>query len=554
MPKFETHPDGKTTLAYPLFHPRSRRPTPLTVSGEEFRREFPRESDHVEFKEGVSERAVQASAVAFSNSGGGVILIGVDDSGRVRGREARAGTADAIHTALSGAHDLGRYDLHALDIEGVAITLAAVARREQGFAQTSNGRVLVRRGTQDLPLFGSELQRLINERSTSRYETTLTDIPLDSVSPSLLRRVSEAHGWEARLPPREHLEHAGLVRDGRLTVAGALHLLDQPSVALGKAYVEVRRYPDDETADYDRREEIQGPLEEQLLSATRAVADHLGTELVVLGVRRYDLPRIPEVVIREAIANALAHRSYEAAGTPVLIELRPATVQVISPGALPEPVTVSNIRETSAARNLDVIKVLRRYGLAEDAGRGVDVMQDTMRSEMLEPPTFRDTGHSVVVVLPIRSAVAPIERAWIRELEGRGTLEGSDRLVLVHAARGEPLTNARVRSLVKTDSLGAREILRRLCDRGFLKQHGQRGGATYSLVGSLRPPAGMRLGPDELATLVESLAVDGPIQNADVRRVTGLDRAETLALLDRLVREGRLLRTGLRRGARYHRP
>ena len=58
----------------------------------------------------------------------------------------------------------------------------------------------------------------------------------------------------------------------------------------------------------------------------------------------------------------------------------------------------------------------------------------------------------------------------------------------------------------------------------------------------------MRLGPDELASLVESLAADGPIQNADVRRATGLDRAESLAVLDRLVREGRLIRTGARRG------
>jgi ATP-dependent DNA helicase RecG len=181
-------------------------------------------------------------------------------------------------------------------------------------------------------------------------------------------------------------------------------------------------------------------------------------------------------------------------------------------------------------------------------------MQDTMRSEMLEPPEFSDTGHSVEVVLPIRTAVAPVERAWIRELESRGELEGSDRLVLVHAARGEALTNARVRAVVQTDSQGSREVLRRLRDQGFLQQHGQRGGATYTLAGALRPPAGLRLGPEELASLVERLADEGSIQNADVRRATGLDRVESLAVLDRLVGEGRLIRSGQRRGTRYRRP
>jgi ATP-dependent DNA helicase RecG len=137
-----------------------------------------------------------------------------------------------------------------------------------------------------------------------------------------------------------------------------------------------------------RRCEVDGPLHHVLEETVRRVARELGTELVVLGTRRYELSRLPDVVLREAIANALAHRSYEAAGTAVRVELRPSAVVVRSPGGLPEPVTVENIRETTAARNVVVIRVLRALGLAEDVGRGVDVMQDTMAAEMLEPPSF----------------------------------------------------------------------------------------------------------------------------------------------------------------------
>lgn len=75
-------------------------------------------------------------------------------------------------------------------------------------------------------------------------------------------------------------------------------------------------------------------------------------------------------------------------------------------------------------------------------------------------------------------------------------------------------------------------------------QHGQRGGSTYALARSLRPPAGLRLTPRELDDLVERLADDGPITNSDVRRATGLDRVDSLAILDRLVSDGRLVRTG----------
>jgi ATP-dependent DNA helicase RecG len=161
--------------------------------------------------------------------------------------------------------------------------------------------------------------------------------------------------------------------------------------------VELLRFPEDATAYHDRREEIRGPVHHILEQAVSRVMDELGTELVVLGTRRYELPRLPEVVLREAIANALAHRSYEAAGTAVRIELRPSLLVVRSPGGLPEPVTVENIREATAARNLVVIRILRHLGLAEDAGRGVDVMQDTMAAEMLDPPRFHDHGREVVV-------------------------------------------------------------------------------------------------------------------------------------------------------------
>jgi ATP-dependent DNA helicase RecG len=316
----------------------------------------------------------------------------------------------------------------------------------------------------------------------------------------------------------------------------------------------VLRFPDDSSVDYDRREQVDGPLHHVLEETVRRVARELGTELVVLGTRRYELSRLPDVVLREAIANALAHRSYEAAGTAVRVELRPSAVVVRSPGGLPEPVTVENIRETTAARNRVVIRVLRALGLAEDVGRGVDVMQDTMAAEMLEPPRFRDSGHEVVV----ETADPQRGRARRARLDPRtrttGTLRGLDRIALVHAARGETLTNKRVRQLATVDAHAARDVLHRLRDQGFLEQHGQRGGASYRLSGTLRPPAGLRLSPEELADVVAQLAEGGPISNSDVRAATGLDRAEALGVLDRLLRERRLVRTGQRRGAKYHRP
>jgi ATP-dependent DNA helicase RecG len=544
---------AQRNLSYPVFHPARHGPIPLTLTADEFSSEFRSEGQHVEFKTGVGARQLQDTVVSFSNADGGVILIGVTDDGEVVGRALDAGTTDAIHQVMRDVRDPGRYDIQSVLIRDKPVAVLAVARRQEGFAQTSAGIVRVRRGTRDEAIFGADLQRLINERSPTRFEATPTRASVDDVASDLAGELAAAFAWDPD-NLKDRLQESGYVEGGQLTVAGALYLLADPATNLGKAYVEILRYRNDDSVDYDRRVEIRGPLHRVLSEAVEAIMAELGTELVVLGVRRFELPRVPEVVLREAVANALAHRSYEIDRTSVRVELRPGSVRVISPGGLPEPVTVDNMREASAPRNLAVIRALRRFGLAEDAGRGIDVMQDAMQEEMLDAPQFEDHGHEVEVILPIRSAVAPIERAWIRELERRGTLAGPDRLVLVHAARGETLTNARVRAILQVDAHGARDVLHHLRDEGFLEQRGQRGGASYHLSGSLRPPAGLRLGPAELADLVEGLAAEGPISNETVRDATGLDRGEALAVLKRLVEAGRLVQTGRRRGTRYHIP
>lgn len=540
-------------MAYPPFHPANPAPVPLFMSTVEFARAFPSESDFLERKSGFSRSAVQEAVVAFSNAGGGLILIGVDDAGKIVGRELSASLLDDIHRAIGEAHDPGRYSVNELNVDGKPVIGVAVARRVEGFSQTSSGRVLVRRGTMKVGLFGSELAQFINARSLQRFEETDARVGLDAADPELLSELATTFGWSRDIPERL-AEHGLVLGEGqdRLTVAGALYLNADPAEWLGKALVEVFRYPA-EGAEYDRRLEIRGPLHRQLQRTVDEVMSELGSELVVLGVRRYDLPRLPQVVLREAVANALAHRSYEMQGTSIRIQVYPHLVRIVSPGGLPEPVTVDNIRETQAARNYRVITVLRRFGLAEDAGRGVDVMVDSMLEEMLDPPVFDDSGHSVAVTLPIRSVVTPAERAWVREVETRGLIELKDRILLVHAARGERLTNSRVRELGGVDADEARRALQRLRDTDFLVQHGSRGGASYTLNESLAPPAGLRLTRQALKDLILQLATaDGPpLTNARVREPTGLDRAEALRLLDELVSEGLLERVGTRRGTRY---
>jgi hypothetical protein len=140
-----------------------------------------------------------------------------------------------------------------------------------------------------------------------------------------------------------------------------------------------------------------------------------------------------------------------AAGTCVGVELRPSVVIVRFPGGLPESVTVENIRKASAARN-------RASGRGSTSSSAATRCADLTGSPSSTPP------------------------------------------------EASALTNKQLRERLPVDSDEAREILHRLRDEGFLEQRGQRGGATYRLTGTLRPPSGLPLSLDELDAVVLSAA------------------------------------------------
>lgn len=541
-------------MAYPPFHERGPRTAPLVMSTEDFARAFPGETDHVEFKQGIPEEKVREAVAAFSNADGGVVLLGVRDDGTVTGLDVTGETEARVHRLVLGLHDPGRYLLHKLSVSDRTVLVVSVQQRRDGFTQLADGRVLLRRGAMNSPLFGAELRSFVASRSLSRFEATPVAVELSAADAGLLDRVRGAYGW-SESDNVARLHEAGLVEglgsSPKLTVAGALSLTSDPATILGKAYVEIFRFRDG-TNSYDKRVEVRGPIDAQVAQTVRQVMDELGSDMVILGVRRFELPRIPEHVLREAVANAVAHRDYEVSGQAVRVEIWPDRLVIRSPGGLPEPVTLANIREQNAPRNLDTIKLLRRYRLAEDAGMGIDVMEDGMEAALLERPTFTSDGSYVAVSFTLHSTVTPQERAWIGEIEQRGHITSSDRVVLLHAARGEVLTNGRVRELLGVDSVHARASLTRLRDLGYLAHSGERAGSSYTLARDLGPPRGLELGPLELRSLILSVARDdGRVTNEAIRARTGLERAPVLAVLNALVQSGELARHGERRGSYY---
>lgn len=524
----------------------------------QFEASFPDENSFVEWKTGISRKQIQRSIVAFSNAEGGVLMLGVDDHGRLTGKPLDAGLEKTLWQIINDVESPGPIEINPLTVEDAEITVLSIGRRTQGLAQTSDGTALIRKGKQNLPLIGTALAELASVRAYVSFDSSPSSWSLADADPELIAHLCEALDIDSGLDEAhraEVLEGRGLVvrRSGAatLTRAGALFAVPQAPNELGKCFVEVFRFPS--TADeHDLRVKFEGTPAQQVGAATAWIDNELGFDLVVVRHRRHELRRLPVRALREVIANAVAHRDYQLSGSAVEIRMYPHEVVVISPGGFVAPVNSRNLRHAHASRNRQIIQTLRAFGLAEDAGRGIRVILEEMAEDLRTEPTFAEdpAGH-VTVRLPIESPVSPEERAWARELEQLTVLRPEDRRVLIEAARGVELSNAGVRSLLHADSSTARQSLQRLRDAGLLVQVGERRGTRYRIASGLRRPAWVGLDRADLQSAILDMASTVSITNAAVREYTGLSRSEAAALLRGLVARGQLELRGSKRGSHY---
>jgi len=111
------------------------------------------------------------------------------------------------------------------------------------------------------------------------------------------------------------------------------------------------------------------------------------------------LADLPERPVREAVVNAVAHRDWRLPES-VAIEQAPTRLIVSSPGALVSGVTVENIlAHPSKPRNRILTEAIRKLGLAEQAGVGIDRMYLDMIRGGHQPPTISATDHVRVALV-----------------------------------------------------------------------------------------------------------------------------------------------------------
>ncbi len=516
------------------------------------------EHEQLELKSSANHLTEPISSFAMTD--GGLIVLGIDDKRRLVGCEMTQQVLDRVRRA---AHGCGvDIQMKAIKVAGVPLTVVAVPEVRGRIVTTPDGRLLRRVGSDSVPLVGDAMARFVREREDRAAEDEAlpifdaADFDVDLVNsalaqdarprvgaPELLRGLIDLGVALPQSPPA----------DAQVTVAAALLFAKEPERFVPGATLQVIRRVGvgPGPGPTEAREELSGPLTQVLDDALAFIGKHTKRYQVVQGTRRTVLPEYPVEVLREALLNALAHRDYGLKSGTIDVTVWDDRVEVRSPGSLPGPITIDNMRSEHYSRNRRLMRVLKLLGLVEEYGEGVDRMIQQMEARLMEPPMFAATPTSVTVTLRNRFLIDVEDQAWLALL-GHLDLSPSERRALVVARREGGVTPRRLRRLMPAVDVDA--VLRTAVVKGLLIRAGQAGGARYQLSDELVMRAGssgLEAQSRKRQMLLDEMQRQGSVSTAEGADLLGEDMATVRHLLNDLVLAGLARADGRTRARRY---
>lgn len=365
----------------------------------------------LDFMPEPSIESLAESLVAFANTDGGTIVVGLDPAGEYVGQVYSEDLEGILREAEKQCRPpvvIGNWEQ--FETEKGTIVAIRVPRSLELHA-LEDGRVLVRSGQENRPLGGDEIRRLASVKSTGDFEAE--EVPgatFDDFDPDMLDEYFAKREERLRRvftgDRKELLREVGaLTGDDKPTVAGILLFNKYPQQWLphsGIVFVKfVGSEPrgEDGLAGYARREEITGPLARMIENLWELTWGEMAVSAVVRGLEREETYEYPAFAVREALVNAVCHRDYRLRGRRIEVRMYRDRLEVISPGGLPGFITVDNIVDEHFSRNPRLVGSLFHWGYIEELGLGIDRMIEEMLQSGHKAPGFDAQPYSFTVKL-----------------------------------------------------------------------------------------------------------------------------------------------------------
>ena len=505
--------------------------------------------------------------VAFANNKGGFLFIGIVDDSKEINKDFiydEKKVFDLIHQVQDRTESTITLIPHKINVEGKNLLVLEIPFSTQ-LHRTSRGEFLIRSNDGNRPIEPYEMATIMSEKGLIVYDQKTWHISgewIDEKRLSTLVDMIEAKNADSPYLDKSKedlLDSLGMTKDEDgeplPTTTGLLFIGNQTALR-ELPYYEVKyiHYFSDGTY---KPYEYKGNIVEVAKACFAQLRAEIKQKEYVFGLFREYVEDYSEIVIRELLINALAHRSLS---RQQIVEIRKYDdgryLEIESPGTFPEGITVENYLRKTNPRNPNVMDILREIGLAEKAGSGFDKIFTDLLKKGKSLPKPEETDNSVI--FRIKADVVSeklIELSLLYENQVGKGMKLDELLVLSEIVNHKQIKISELLNKPNISHYRLQSILDKLCDLEFIEPSGKTSGKSYILHVSKRKNMDdkieyVKTKKQEKARQKEAIlryldSID-TINNSEARQLLNLpekDRAKVSRLFAELVDENAILKT-----------
>lgn len=430
---------------------------------------------------------IARTLVAFANTEGGELFVGVEDNGEISGINRLSDDGQNILFKAFSTHVLASTPLEnciskVVEVEEKLVGYFSVEKSPLRIHQTSIGQVLQRIDGESKPV---DIQKIEFERQEQRSRefdrsferaAKVTDLNMD-----LLRYVADSVAGGMSI--EKCLQYLDLAEyySGRLNLRKAALLLFAndirnwfPQCCVRVLRIRGAKLETASARSYNvlRDESVSNNILKLINEGWIALRPYLAVDRFHEDLTFRESVLYPEDACREALINALAHRDYTIAGRPTEIFVYDDRIEVRSPGGLLCNVSIDGLLKLKGlheSRNPYITRVLREIGHMRELGEGIKRMFDSMRGHELRSPELNSDANNFNVVLFNQSIIPKRDQLWLDEYRGCA-LSTDERLILLLGKKRGALSENDIHKLFPHERFDLTHLLiSRMRSKGLLK-------------------------------------------------------------------------------------
>ena len=432
------------------------------------------ESERIEYKYQLIDD-IYKEVIAFANTDGGIIYLGIDDKGNLIGIDnvdetytrLTNGIRDAIHPDVTMFVRYVLQDNKVIRIEVNEGSSKPYYLKSKGLKPTG---VYVRQGTSSVPASPAQIRQMIKESDGDNFEDARCieqDLRFDAAKTAFQRYGVEFSEKKYRA--------LGITQNDIYTNL-ALLLSDQ---CLHTTKIAV--FNDEFCTEFRDSKEFGGSVFKQFEDSINYLALCNKTGSTIKGVVRTDKQDYPEEAIREALLNALVHRDYSFSGS-IIINVNDSKMEFISLGGLLPGLSTEDIRiGVSQPRNKKLAEVFHRLRLIESYGTGIRRIFKLYENCPIQP-VIEVTANAFKIVLPNMNACGAVaERVPEAAEKAPVAITPQMKTVLDYLAEYGEMTDEDLQELLNIKKTRAYLLARQMNENGLIDIIGRGAAKKYKL-------------------------------------------------------------------------